>query len=200
MNLTNPLNINSVAINPILELYNEDKNRYNHSLRVSELAKKIFLGSSYPNKSGEKIEEIIIAGLLHDVGYLYQFNKLNYHPIDGYNALLELGFHKSIALVAREHTFSSWLAKNGPSTVNMEYEKKVPKTIWEKVMIEIITLADCHVNHRGEIVTFEERLQGIIDRYPNYTNTKINLTKKHDDVTLLAERYNFSLTDIAIHK
>lgn len=190
---------NLSSLDPIMELSKQDNNRCKHSIVVSSLAKKIFLDSTYHDKSGEKVEELINAGLLHDIGYLNQFNKFNYHPIDGYNALLNMGWSRSIAVVAREHTFSSWLAKNGPTAVIAEYEKEVPKTIWEKVMIEIITLADCHVNHLGEIVTFEERLQGIIDRYPNYTKTKINLTKKREEVQMLAERYNFSLTDTTVN-
>ncbi len=116
-----------------------DETRKKHSFAVAELMKEYEM-----NRGGKNAEELFILGLLHDVGYEFvDQNGFSLHNKIGGEALKRQGY-------------KYWKEVYWHGIYNSPYQSEY---------LDILNWADMHIDHKGQKVSFEERLDGISSRY-----------------------------------
>lgn len=122
--------------------------RLKHTLAVAELA------SHKAVSMGLEPERAEMLGLLHDIGYCSKYAVTGFHPLDGYNALVR--FHPDLARDMALHTST-------PEEASMR-RIELP-FVKQSIYAAILSFADCRVDSKGVVVSFEDRLADIIERY-----------------------------------
>ncbi len=158
------------------------KGRMNHSKSVSKVAKLIALEMGLTEDLVEKVE---IASLLHDIGYSDDFKFAHFHPVDGYFYLKYNGWDKLFQTVALHHSLSKNLAETTRKDVISIYNNCEYLTEEEELIVNIVSEADFQVNSIGNIVSFEERLQDIKERYGENTPISKNAEDIYSHVVQL---------------
>ncbi len=128
---------------------NVDQKRVTHSIGVADFCKDIATKINDKQDIQLNVENIRIAGLLHDVGRGIG----EPHSIMGYEYLKGLG-HEDLGKMILGHFF----VKN-----HLDDKRYFSKTIEQK----IISYADMHILPDGSRVSFEKRLEEILSRKPN---------------------------------
>lgn len=95
------------------------------------------------------------AGLVHDIGYLEEISVTGFHPLDGYHFLMERGFPQ-----LAERIVAHSCAPEEAELLGLELPSGVSDLI-----AKLITYWDVQVGPRGEIVSYQDRLQDIYLRY-----------------------------------
>lgn len=122
--------------------------RYKHTIAVSLLMR-------------EKAQEIGLCsdtaqcvGLLHDIGYSDDIKKTGFHALDGYNYLKNIDqcMAERIALHTSTPEEAELRGINLPKVKQDKYAR-------------LLSYADSRVMGNGKVVSFEERLNDIINRY-----------------------------------
>ena len=124
------------------------ESRYRHTIAVSQLMKQKAITLNLNPQTAE------IIGLLHDIGYAKEYAITGFHPLDGYNAIFESNPHVANQILRHTSTPEE-AALRGIELPN----------VTEDVYARLLSYADCRVNAKGFIVTFEGRLKDIVDRY-----------------------------------
>ncbi|MEZ9708749.1 HD domain-containing protein [Vibrio breoganii] len=131
-----------------LFLDNDLVNRYKHTVSVaSEMAR-------LAKDLGLCPETAEILGLMHDVGYVECLAKTGFHPLDGYNFIVN--FDRTLAKRMLMHTScAEEAALKGidlPSSIDDDYSK-------------LLSYVDSRIDHLGRKVGFSQRLDSILERY-----------------------------------
>ncbi len=114
-----------------------------------------------PVHDAERVELLIVAGLLHDIGYADAVRDTGFHPLDGALHLRSLGIdervvnlvanHSCAWLEARLHGIDSRLAIEFPRDRTLPHDE--------------LLFCDLTVGPGGEPFSFEQRLDDIRNRY-----------------------------------
>lgn len=109
---------------------------------------------------------LIQASLLHDLGYSDRLNKVDFHPVDGFNYLKESGFDDTVYKLVLYHSYSDVLCmQTRPSLYHYYIENTL--TSKEKELLDILSLSDFTSDVEGTPVSLRERLEGILERHGN---------------------------------
>ena len=109
------------------------------------------------------------AALLHDVGYLKPLVRTGFHPLDGYNFLLERGFD-NIANLILGHS-------SAPEQAQLLGLDGVVAS--DHLIADLITYWDLRTLQGGQIVSYQERFQDIISRYgPEHVVSRSHILAK----------------------
>lgn len=130
-------------------------NRWLHTKGVAQVAQQI--GDAF---SDEDRPLLIAAAYLHDIGYAPQLQRTGFHPLDGAYYLLSLSQDRLASLIAHhsEAQFEAELRGLLPELNNIPRE--------HSAIADALTYCDMHTNATGQRVSFEERIDDILQRYP----------------------------------
>ncbi|MGA8943453.1 MAG: HDIG domain-containing metalloprotein [Thermoactinomyces sp.] len=138
-------------------------NRYKHILGVVRHMKHLLDRINI----ADKLKPLLIqAAYLHDIGYSNRLNATNFHPFDGAVFAQNHGFPKPVVAAVLFHSGACESAKKTGSDLVSVYELNTPlldDTDW--LFIDLVTYCDLHTAPTGENITFDERIQEIIQRY-----------------------------------
>ena len=112
--------------------------RLNHMINVARLMKQYCEEKGFQKKY---CEEMFTLGMLHDIGYEFG-EHLNHNQIG-----------------------SELLKQQGYKYYNEVLWHGVPHCNYTSLELDILNYADMHINGKGELVSFEERLNDIKNRY-----------------------------------
>jgi hypothetical protein len=103
---------------------------------------------------------LIAAAYLHDVGHSPVLRKTGFHPLDGGRYLRAAGHKRLAGLVAHhsEARFQAELLGHGEALA--EFPREASETA------DALTYCDLTTGPSGGIVTFEERIEELFNRYP----------------------------------
>ncbi len=119
--------------------------RKKHIFAVAELMQKYGEERGYTKS---QCNELYTLGLLHDIGYAFLEEKdYEKHEVVG-------------GLFLKEQGYKFWQEVYYHGVANSPYQSEY---------LDLLNLADMHIDYTGEYVSFDERLQDISRRY----NTKI---------------------------
>ncbi len=138
-------------------------NRYKHILgvvdRMEQLLEQITVYENYKPL-------LIQSAYLHDIGYSDRLNKHRFHPLDGAIFAQQMGFPKAVIAAVLFHSGACESAKETRNdlfpTYSLNYDW-LDKT--DHLFIDLVTYCDLHTSPIGKVITFEERIQEIVDRY-----------------------------------
>lgn len=94
-------------------------------------------------------EEMYILGLLHDIGYIR--GRVNHGDIGG-TIMSDLGYQDAVYLIWHDVEPAEYLKQH-------DYPTVIPSALvllWE---------ADCRVDAKGNLVSFDERVEDVRERY-----------------------------------
>lgn len=152
-----------------------------HSFMVARVAKALVDGLVRSNALSTPASNEVIAGaLLHDIAKTRCLQNNGHHAKDGQSICNELGY-PHIGEIVLEHVvlkdFNEDLYKEG------EFGAK-----------ELVYYADKRVRH-DEVVTLQDRLDYIIERYGNGDRTKEEFIVRNFSVTFKFEKLLFAHLD-----
>jgi hypothetical protein len=132
--------------------------RWAHVRAVADRAGELAVGAGV---SGSERELVVAAGLVHDVGYAAELVVTGFHPLDGARHLQRAGFpDRLVALVAHHSGARFEAAERGLLTELEIYPLE------ETTVMDILIAADLTTGPQGQALTFTERLDEILTRYP----------------------------------
>lgn len=130
--------------------------RLRHILVVSELTRQTTRDINELNPSIVLDENLAYcSALLHDVGYLEPLAVTGFHPLDGYNYLSRVGY-LTIAKIVIEHSSS----REEANLLGL-----VLPAGTDNLIAKVLSSWDMRVKQGGAIVTYDERLHDIAERY-----------------------------------
>lgn len=180
MEIDTPLNLLDpfVAEAFVKKGFKNSPDRLRHVLVVADRVRQLArdLNETYP---GMNINEELAycAALLHDVGYIEEIAESGFHAIDGANFLRKKGF-SHLADLTIGHS-------SAPEEAELRGLKQVsPSEDW---IAKLVTYCDVQVNHRGQIVTPEERFQDIIERYGEHSIVGMATQRARERILLIIE-------------
>ncbi len=103
---------------------------------------------------------LIAAAYMHDVGHSPALRTTGFHPLDGARYLRDARYERLAGLVAHhsEARFQAELLGYGEALA--EFPREVSETA------EALTYCDLTTGPSGGVVTFEERIEELFNRYP----------------------------------
>ncbi len=104
---------------------------------------------------------LVAAAWLHDIGYAPQLADTGFHPLDGARYLARAGFDQRIVALVAHHSGARFeAAERGLVTELAGYPLEVgPVT-------DALAAADLTTGPQGQRLTYDERLDEILTRYP----------------------------------
>lgn len=156
-------NINTIegAFNCAHELL--EGNRLKHTLTVAEQAKKL---AEVANLNNEERNLLVMTAYLHDVGYSDKIKFCDFHPLDGSYYLGANGWYNEIRLLTLHHTYAIGLVETVRTDLLGEYHNPVnalPEHLTK--LYQLLLLADMTSDGSGNVVSIEERVKDIGNRY-----------------------------------
>lgn len=116
--------------------------------------------------SPEHVDDLVTAALLHDVGYREDIAATGFHPLDGAAHLAAAGYSPLVCHLVATHTAAHLEARvrGIPETDFAPYLLPQLDTSMERA---VLAYADLTTLHTGQPCTVAERLETILERYPN---------------------------------
>lgn len=137
-------------------------------------------------------------GYIHDIGKRFGFGSS--HGISGYEYILNLGYGEEYANICLTHSYLNndinCVAGGipNPNSKGYDFKKKFINehnyTIYEK----IINL--CDLICKQNVMTLDNRLQDLIDRYGAHENTEYHIYEAHKLKQEFDEKLGFNLYDL----
>ncbi len=125
------------------------------------------------------------AALLHDIGYIPEAAHTGFHPLDGYNFLLQRGYPQLAKLIcAHSSSPEEALLRNiGPLDESND------------IIAKLITFWDVQVKQGGEIVSYTERIRDILAKKSEAVDTApaigIDASGKNDGLNVVTVSHSF---------
>ena len=110
--------------------------------------------------SAEDGDVLVAAAFLHDVGYAPSLNRLGFHPVDGAHFLRDHGQERLACLVAH-HSGASFEAEERGLV-----DELAAFPIEDSPVMDALTFADMTTGPAGQPMTFGQRVDEILRRYP----------------------------------
>lgn len=149
-----------------------------HSFMVARVAKTLALGlADHPSSRSPDIKEVVAGALLHDIAKTRCLKNNSHHAQDGKSICVELGFPE-IGEIVLEHVVL----------------KDFNGDLYQKGIFgakELVYYADKRVRH-DQVVTLDERLSYIIERYGNNEPVKEERIRQNFSATITFESFLFS--------
>jgi len=137
------------------------ENKYKHCLEVQKIVSQIGRKLQLANR-GVPIDVLDRCGLWHDIGYIVQAQNHGYY---GYK-ILSSGEYNLEALVSLFHSNSEDFVDIKNTEMKAIYTlNKIHLSEGCTTLIDIVSFADMRVNSKGDVVSFQDRLEDIKRRY-----------------------------------
>ena len=134
--------------------------RHAHSLRVYQ---NVGMFMDTITMHPDKKKSILLAALLHDIGYSPDLRSSGFHPFDGYIYLHENGWDFEVTSLVLGHSFARELsATQSPELYHIYYQKE---KFLDTELLTILSLADFTAGPTGNLVTLSDRVNDIVNRY-----------------------------------
>jgi hypothetical protein len=102
------------------------------------------------------------AGWLHDVGYSPGLVDTGFHPLDGARYLRDQGWPREVCRLVAWHSAAAVEAElRGLYAVQADEFPAPPREVWEA-----LAWADLTSSPTGDVVSAEDRVAEVLDRYP----------------------------------
>lgn len=161
-----------------IERYEMLDNIRDHSFMVARVAKTLTVAlSQHPEALPPSLEEVVAGALLHDIAKTRCLQNNSHHALDGQSICHELGYPQ-IGKIVLEHVVLNEFRAN-----DYQQGKFGAK--------ELVYYSDKRVRH-DQVVTLEDRLAYIIERYGNGDPAKEKLIEENFSATVSFEKYLFS--------
>lgn len=170
-----------------LNEYFAPSNRLNHIISVGKMMEEITFFLFLDNKTRQLA---IDCAYLHDIGYSEKVKDTGFHPYDGYLFCLEKGYDPSIAKIVLLHSgsFSQMLLNR--NHLEEIYHKAINTlTAKEKLILDLVSFCDTHINGYGKRVSLSERVNDIYERHPTNKTVKAHMFIEHPYYKSLEEKY-----------
>lgn len=134
--------------------------RYRHTVAVGQRVADHVAGAP----AGVR-HDLVLAGMLHDIGYATGWAHTGLHPLDGATELRRRGFSPLVCDLVATHTAAAGEAKlRGLGAKVLDpFLVDLPGI---QTYRDLITWADLHTSPTGEPIAVDRRLADILDRYP----------------------------------
>jgi putative nucleotidyltransferase with HDIG domain len=130
--------------------------RWRHTEAVVERASEYAGGIASEDRRG-----LLVAAWLHDVGYAATIRRTGFHALDGAQFLEASGVDRRVVCLVAHHSAAVFEAvERGFARELAAYERETGP------VMDALTCADMTVGPEGQLVTFEQRIAEILDRYP----------------------------------
>jgi putative nucleotidyltransferase with HDIG domain len=129
--------------------------RWMHVQAVAHKARRV--ASILP---GEDRELLVVAALLHDVGYAPSLNRLGFHPVDGARFLRAHG-HERLASLVAHHSGARFEAEERGLLNEL-----AAFPVEDGPVMDALSFVDMTTGPAGQPMTLEERIGDIRHRYP----------------------------------
>jgi hypothetical protein len=104
---------------------------------------------------------IVVAAWLHDIGYNPELVKTGLHALDGAKWTREQGFDDDVCCLVAWHTGAIFEARVRGLADQLQREFPEPPT----TALDVLTWADLTSSPNGHVVSAEDRLEEILNRY-----------------------------------
>lgn len=154
------------------------KDRYRHTISVSLVMRKKALEIGLDPDIAQCI------GLLHDIGYTDRIKSTGFHALDAYYYLLDI-----------DKITAERIALHTSTPEEAELRNIAIPEITPDLYAILLSYADARVMGNGKVVSFDERLEDIINRYGDnhivsIANKKAWVRLKEDEKKLLISQQN----------
>ncbi|RAL26726.1 HD domain-containing protein [Thermoflavimicrobium daqui] len=123
---------------------------------------------------------LLQACYLHDIGYSPNFIKYDFHPLDGAIFASKKGFLKPVVASILFHSCAFEMVKKTRNDLIELYE--INYTLLDQLdllFIDLVTFCDLHTSSTGQPITFQDRVQDVLDRYgPHHEVSKLMLANR----------------------
>lgn len=104
---------------------------------------------------------LVAAAWLHDIGYAPAIGHTRFHPLDGARHLRETGWPEVIVNLVAHHSGARFeAAERGLSAELAEFP------FADSALLDALVAADLTTGPAGERVSYDERMDEILSRYP----------------------------------
>ncbi|AEK38877.1 HD domain-containing protein [Amycolatopsis mediterranei] len=104
---------------------------------------------------------LVAAAWLHDIGYSPRINHTGFHPLDGARFLRQAGWSGEIVNLVAHHSGARFEAEQRGMSVDL---KEFPFA--DNAVLDALVAADLTTGPQGQSLTYDERIQEILRRYP----------------------------------
>src|SRR5215207_716133 len=129
--------------------------RWTHVQVVADEARRV--ATVLPN---EDRDVLVAAAYLHDIGYAPSLSRLGFHPVDGARFLRDHGQERLACLVAH-HSGASFEAEERGLV-----DELAAFPVEDGPVMDALTFADMTTGPAGQPMTFNQRVDEILRRYP----------------------------------
>jgi HD domain-containing protein len=150
------MNLTSWAANNASLFLSPLGNRWLHVQQVAQQARKIELAVPEPDR-----DLLVAAAYLHDIGYARQLVKTGFHPLDGGRWVRDNGGDSRLAALVAHHSCAVHEAR----IRGLDRELIAEFEIEQSATYDALVYCDMTVGPTGRIVSFDERVPEILNRY-----------------------------------
>jgi hypothetical protein len=111
---------------------------------------------------GDDADVVRSAAWLHDVGYAPSLVQTGFHPIDGARFLRLQGAPELVVSLVAYHSRAELEAKRRGLGAELSVFDRPPQEL-----LDVVTFADLTTSPDGVAVTVDDRLQEVLQRYPD---------------------------------
>lgn len=120
---------------------------------------------------------LVAAAWLHDIGYAPEIAETGFHPIDGARYLqAQCVDKKVVALVAHHSCAHVEAERRGIAELLAEFDRPAG------AVADALTYCDMRRGPRGQVLTFEQRLADILERYPSGSVVHESIVQAKDEL------------------
>ena len=142
----------------LLSALDDDGRRWHHTSAVAARA-----AQAADAVGPERVDLLVAAAWLHDVGYATVLARVGFHPVDGAVHLLRTGWPLELAGLVAHHSGARFVAGvRGLAPVLRAFDR--PEH-WHGPVADALTWADQTTSPTGELVTVEERVAEVLERH-----------------------------------
>jgi len=142
----------------LLDTLGDDGRRWHHTSAVAARAAQA-AGAVGP----ARLNLLLAAAWLHDIGYAPALARVGFHPVDGAVHLLRTGWPLELAGLVAHHSGARFVAQvRGLAPVLRAHDRAEHR---HGPVADALTWADQTTGPTGELVTVEERVAEVLERH-----------------------------------
>lgn len=126
---------------------------------------------------------LVDAAWLHDIGYNTQLVRTGFHALDGARYLMAIGAALDLVGAVAHHSCALYEAEERGLVAELGMFRSP-----SKVVMDALAYSDMTTGPTGQVVTVEERLAEILDRYNSDDPVHRAITRAHIDLVAAVRR------------
>lgn len=144
----------------VRQLLSGDPRRLSHVLGVVRTAHEVI---GHLGQNAQFVRNLNTAALFHDIGYAPDLRITGFHPLDGALFLAQHGADPEVVTAVLFHTAASSEALSHVEAAShyRELGTQAPSSL----LLDVLTFSDLRTSPSGELITIQERVGDIANRY-----------------------------------